>query len=205
MARAGLYITFNLVIIMSNELQTTNGRPLPTIEELNFDPETAFKNDRLNQLLNARPPDTWVKDHPLIKMKNDTGNYVPLKYIPIEKIEFLLIKIFQKYSVEIVSTGIMFQSVYVHVRLKVENPIDGTFMIQDGIGAANVQTDAGFSAADLSHIKSGAVMMALPSAESYAIKDAAEKFGRLFGKDLNRNSVLGDNAYNNIADRWQQK
>lgn len=189
---------------MSTDLQAHEWK-LPTIEELSCDPETAFKNDRFNQLLNARPPESWIKAHPLIKMKDDNGNYVPLKYIPIEKIEFLLIKIFQKYSVEIVSTGVMFQSVYVQVRLKVENPIDGTFMIHDGIGAANVQTDAGFSAADLSHIKSGAVMMALPSAESYAIKDAAEKFGRIFGKDLNRNGVLGDNSYNNISERWRKQ
>lgn len=188
---------------MSAEI-TKVDRPLPTIEELNYDPETAFKNDRLNQLLNVKPPESWLKSHPYINVKNDEGKNVPLKYIPIEKIEFLLTKIFQRWSVEIVSTGVMFQSVYVHVRLKVENPIDGTFIVQDGIGAANVQTDAGKSAADLQHIKSSAVMMALPSAESYAIKDAAEKFGRIFGKDLNRNNILGDNAYNQIADRWQK-
>lgn len=191
---------------MSTELSTPGNveKKLPTIEELNFDPETAFKNDRLNQLLNVKPPDSWLKPHPYVNVKNDEGKTVPLKYIPIEKIEFLLTKIFQRWSVEVVSTGVMFQSVYVHVRLKVENPIDGTFIIQDGLGAANVQTDAGKSAADLQHIKASAVMMALPSAESYAIKDAAEKFGRIFGKDLNRNSVLGDNVYNQIADRWKK-
>ena len=32
----------------------------------------------------------------------------------------------------------------------------------------------------------GSVMKAAPAAESYAIKDAAEKIGKLFGKDLNR-------------------
>jgi len=34
-------------------------------------------------------------------------------------------------------------------------------------------------------------MTGLPAAESFAIKDAAEKIGRLFGKDLNRKDVAG--------------
>jgi len=179
-------------------------KKLPTLEELQHDTEVAFKNDQLNYLLNQKPPDTWLKPHPFINVKNDQGKSVPLQFIPIEKVEFLLTKIFQRWSVEIISCGVLFQSVYVHVRLKVINPLNGEEISQDGVGAAPIQTDAGASAADLSKIKNGAVMMALPSAESYAIKDAAEKFGRIFGKDLNRNNVIGDNAYTNIAERWMK-
>lgn len=190
---------------MSTDLSTTNDKPkLPSLEELQHDTEVAFKNDQLNSLLNAKPPDTWLKPHPFVNVKDDNGKSVPLRYMPIEKTEFLLTKIFQRWKVEVISTGVMFQSVYVHVRLTVRNPLDGTEMSHDGLGAANVQTDAGASAADLSKIKNSAVMMALPSAESYAIKDAAEKFGRIFGKDLNRNNVIGDNAYTQIAERWMK-
>jgi hypothetical protein len=32
--------------------------------------------------------------------------------------------------------------------------------------------------------------MALPSAKSYAIKDAAEHFGAIFGRDLNRKDII---------------
>jgi hypothetical protein len=53
-----------------------------------------------------------------------------------------------------------------------------------------VQTDAGKSAADLGAIKASAVQMALPSAKSYAIKDAAEHFGAIFGRDLNRKDII---------------
>ena len=35
-------------------------------------------------------------------------------------------------------------------------------------------------------MSSGAIQMWAPSAESFAIKDAAEKLGKIFGKDLNR-------------------
>lgn len=183
------------------EVQLTK---LPSLEELSADHETAFKNDQLNMLLNQEPPASWLKAHPTINVKDDSGNTVALKYLPVEKVEFLLTKIFQRWSVEIVASGALFNSVYVHVRLKVENPLDGTYIIQDGIGASPVQVDKGFSASDLAKIKSGAVMMALPSAESYALKDAAEKLGRIFGKDLNRNNIIGTNSYNQLADRWKK-
>lgn len=44
--------------------------------------------------------------------------------------------------------------------------------------------------------------MALPGAESYAIKDAAEKIGRVFGKDLNRKELM---AYENLSGRYEPK
>ena len=47
-----------------------------------------------------------------------------------------------------------------------------------------------------------AVKMALPGAESYAIKDAAEKIGRVFGKDLNRKELM---AYENLSGRYESK
>lgn len=178
---------------------------LPTIEDLSQDTELAFRNDQLNLLLNQSPPVSWLKEHPTAKVKNDRGDNVPSRYIPIEKIEFLLTKIFSRWSVEVVSYCQLFQSVAVHVKLKVENPVDGTYIIMDGLGAAPIQTDAGASAADLSKIKSAAVMMALPSAESYAIKDAAEKLGKLFGKDLNRRDVLSSEVYMKNVTRWNKK
>ena len=59
-------------------------------------------------------------------------------------------------------------------------------LFQDGVGAAPLQTDKGAGAVDFNAIKSDAVMKAAPAAESYAVKDAAEKIGKLFGKDMNR-------------------
>jgi hypothetical protein len=74
--------------------------------------------------------------------------------------------------------------------LHVQNPLTNEWTFQDGVGAMNVQTDAGKSAADLGAIKAAAVQMALPSAKSYAIKDAAEHFGAIFGRDLNRKDII---------------
>jgi len=174
---------------------------LPTLAELHYDVDKALKNDKLNLLLNQPPHEKWIKNHPLAKTKNDKGEEVAARYIPIDKIEFMLTRIFQEWHPEILREGIMFNSVYVAVRLHLKNPVNGQWFFHDGIGAKSVQTDKGYSAADLGHIKDAAVMMALPSAKSYAIKDAAEHLGILFGRDLNRrNGVKFSGGY-----EYQQK
>lgn len=156
-------------------------KELPKLDELNHDIEQAFKNDQLNLLLNQDVPAKWVKDHPFAKN---------VKYLPIEKVEFLLTRIFQEWKVEIVSEGSLFQSVYCKVRLHYKNPVTGEWQFHDGVGAVDVQTEKGASAADLSKIVNGAIMKGLPAAKSYAIKDAAEHLGKLFGRDLNRKDTI---------------
>lgn len=154
---------------------------LPKLEDLHHDLQEAFKTDQLNLLLNQPVPAKWVKQHPFAKNVN---------YIPIDKVEFLLTKIFGEWKVEILAEGALFQSVYVKVRLHYKNPLNGEWSFHDGLGAVGVQTDAGKPASDLGAIKQDAIMKALPAAESYAIKDAAEKLGVLFGKDLNRRDTM---------------
>jgi hypothetical protein len=57
---------------------------------------------------------------------------------------------------------------------------------QDGIGAAPIQTEKNAGAMDWDKVRTDSVMKAAPAAETYAVKDAAEKIGNLFGKDMNR-------------------
>lgn len=169
---------------------------IPSLKELHDDPATAFKNDQLNLLLNQPAHNKWIKNHPLATVVNDKGETVKSRYIPIDKIEFLLTRIFQKWKVEVLREGVMFNSIYVTVRLWYMNPITQEWEFHDGVGAKSVQTDKGFSAADLSHIKDAGVQMALPAAVSYAIKDAAEHLGSLFGRDLNRkDNIMFSGAY----------
>jgi hypothetical protein len=158
---------------------------LPKLEDLHHDIQQAFKNDGLNLLLNQEPRPEWLKKHPTVTKKVN-GQYVPSEYLPIEKVEFLLTKIFQEWRVEVLHYQALFQSVSVSVRLHYKNPVTGEWSFHDGVGAAPVQVDQGSSAADLSKIKSGAIQMGLPAAKSYAIKDAAEHLGKLFGRDVNR-------------------
>lgn len=156
-------------------------KQLPTLQDLHHEAEAAFKNDQLNLLLNQPVPEKWIKQHPFAKN---------VTYLPIDKIEFLLTRIFQQWKVEVLSFSALFNSVAVHVRLHYLNPVDGNWYHHDGLGAVGVQTDAGKPASDLGAIKQDAIMKALPAAESFAVKDAAEKLGVLFGKNLNRKDTI---------------
>lgn len=154
---------------------------IPKIQDLYEDVESAKSNDALMVLLNQPPKESWVKIHPYI------AGY---KYLPINKVEFLLKKIFKKYRIEILREGTSFNGVYVVVRVHYLNPITNEFDYHDGIGAKELQVKKGASAADLSSINSGALAMAFPIAKTVAIKDACDHFGRLFGADLNRKDLI---------------
>jgi len=163
---------------------------LPQLSDLHHDLDTAFKNDQYKLLVNQPPHNSWIKKHPMAKTKNDQGNEVPATYIPIDKVEFLLDRIFQDWKCEVLREGTMFNSVYVTIRLHYKHPISGEWMFHDGVGAKDMQKDANSGGLNIENIKAAAVMMALPSAKSYAIKDAAEHIGKLFGKDLNRSHTI---------------
>lgn len=155
---------------------------LPKIQDLfaeNY--AEAYKSDQLNLLLNQEPKKEWIKTHPFI------ANY---KYVPIDKIEFLLKKIFKKYRIEITGQGTAFNGVWVTVRVHYLNPITMEMDWHDGIGACQLQTKQGASAADLGNINNGALSMAFPIAKTVAIKDACDHFGKLFGADLNRKDTI---------------
>lgn len=161
------------------------------------------KIDNFLQVLNLDPNPAWVKEHPTAR---------GVKYLPVDKVELLLTKIFQHWRLEVLREGQMLNSIYCTVRLHYKNPVTDEWEFQDGVGAAPIQTDAGKSAADMAAIKNDAIMKALPSAESYALKDAAEKLGRVFGKDLNRKDTLGftpsyktdEDSPTSILDKFKQ-
>lgn len=162
---------------------------LPTLQELQADPNEAFKADQFNWLMNQEPPANWVALHPLVKVKNSLNQMVPMPYLPIDKVEYLMTKIFKKWYVEILTVQALFNAVVVTVRVHYCHP-DGDFRHVDGVGASGVQTDKDAKASDLASIKLAAVQMAAPSAESYAIKDACEKLGKIFGRDLSRRNTI---------------
>lgn len=156
---------------------------LPSLKELHHDVQQAFEHDQLNLLLNQPPHKDWLKKFPA-----EMG--IKGEYLPIDKIQFLLTRIFQQWRVEVINYSVLFQSVAVHVRLHYTNPLTGQWQSTDGVGGCPVQTNAGKSAADLAEIKTRAVQMALPIAKTAAIKDAAEELGTLFGRDLNRKDTV---------------
>jgi hypothetical protein len=184
---------------MENKLQK---RDLPTIEQLYKENDKVIlaQSNNLNKLMNNPPLDKWLKKHPIAKKKVN-GVQVPIDYIPIERVEWLLTSIFINWYSEVKEVQLIAHSICVTVRLFYQSPITGEMIWQDGVGACPLQTDSGASASDWSKIKSSSVQIAAPAAESYAIKDAAEKIGRIFGKDLNRADQIG---YDNLDVKFKE-
>lgn len=177
----------------TNALQKANAEfRLPTLAEVYADTslQPIQKDNAFQVLINQEPSPSWIKDHPIAKVEVLDGNgkkvKVPAKYIPIERIEWLLINIFLKYKVRIKTTQLIANSICITVRVYYYDHIAHEWHWQDGVGAAPLQVDSGSGAADITKMKSSAVQMAAPAAKSYAVKDACEQIGRLFGKDLNR-------------------
>lgn len=196
---------------MDKELATkTQALPaeykIPTIAEIYAAGEEMpmLQKDSLIQvLLNQPPPAAWIKEHPFVKKDvviNGTKQKAPLQYIPIERIEWLLTNIFVRFEVKIKWTKLIANSVEVCVRLKVYDHVMRRWIKHDGVGAAPLQTDAQAGAVEFDKIKSNAVQIALPAAESYAVKDAAEKLGKIFGKDLNRATEI---SYDSLGKKYE--
>lgn len=169
---------------------------LPTLQDLFSEAvEVAGKSEALNAILGANPPDKWIKVHPYI------DNH---RYIPIDKVEYLLRKIFKTYKIEVLREGTSFNGVYVVVRVHYYNPATEEMEFHDGIGACQLQTKKGTSPADLLNINNGAISMAFPIAKTLAIKDACDHFGKVFGCDLNRKDTLQFTPDNEMIDRYQK-
>ena len=154
---------------------------LPKIQDLYNDKVSTQKNDAFVMLMNQPPQVKWVKEHPFIK------NY---KYLPIERIEYLLKTIFKNYRIEVTGQGTAFNGVWVTVRVHYLHPVSGLWEFHDGIGASQLQTAKGTSCTDMININNGAISMAFPVAKTIAIKDACDHFGKLFGSDLNRKDLI---------------
>lgn len=168
---------------------------IPTLAELTSDVAVAFKQDQFNLLLNQQPPAEWVKEHPYIK---------GYKYVPIDKVEHLLRKIFKRTRIEITGQGQSFNGVWVSVRVHFLHPVTNEWDYNDGIGATQLQTAKGTSPADLNNINNGALSMAFPIAKTLAVKDACDHFGSLFGASLNRKDVVEFKTDKNLVMDWDE-
>lgn len=141
--------------------------------------EQAIPLEQLNIILATPPPESWVKVHP-----NIPGH----RYLPIDKVEYLLRACFKKFKIEVKESKQLLNAISVTVRVHYLNPAINEMMFHDGLGAWDLQTKAksGTLQMDMSNLNRGAVPMALGIAKSVAIKDACDHFGTLFGANLNR-------------------
>ena len=166
-------------------------KQLPSIQELYSDKPEKEKENNLNVILNQPPKKEWIKQHPQNKS---------VQYIPVERIEYLLTRIYQKWCTEVKEIKLIGNSVNAIVRLWVRNPLTGEWEYQEGTGAQPLQTEKDVGATDFNKLKTNAVQLASPSAVSYAEKNAAARLGKIFGKDLNREDI----NYNSLMNRFEK-
>jgi len=165
---------------------------LPKIQDLYQNKELAVKQSEFAILCNQEPHPQWVKKHPLY------GN----NYIPIEIQEWLMTMIFTRWWVEILDIKQILNGAVVTVRVYAVDPTTGETIHQDGAGAHSFQLNKGAKATDFNELKNESVMLAVPIAESRAFSDAVDKFGKLFGKDLNRKNGMN---YDKLADKFNKE
>lgn len=152
---------------------------LPTIQDIVKDDELSLKQNKFMVLMNQPPPEKWVQEHPITHQK----------YLPVERVEWLMSRVFTKWKPEVRSVQLLGNSIVIVLRVHYIDPITGEWEWVEGVGGAPLQTNKGSGAADFSNLKSSSVQMAAPAAKSYAFKDACECLGRIFGKDLNRRDI----------------
>lgn len=171
-------------------------RELPKLSDLIEDTELSLKENAFLVLVNQEPPSAWLAEHPMIK---------GYKYLPVQRVEWLMTRIFGTWKVIVKDTKILANSVCVTITVTVTNPVTGEQESQDGVGACPIQTDKGSGAMDWNAAKADGVMKALPAARSYAFKDACENWGKIFGKDLGRKDAIGyDSLLKEKTDIFEQ-
>ena len=80
------------------------------------------------------------------------------------------------------------------VKLKAKLPQSDEYLVSDGVGFAEFQTQKGAAPTDFTKLMQSAGVMAVPRARAEAIKNAAKSFGNLFGRNLTRED-----------DQWEQE
>lgn len=193
---------------MSTELEKY--KP-PTLAELVADKEMMFANDSLNVILNTPVPKSWIKEHPFAKIKvgafnpdgtpqlsTQTGKQltkeIQLPYVPVKRVMHTAKRIYGTVEWSIKSAFQCLNAFVVTGTITITNPVTGLKESNDGIGAAMIQMDAGATQGDLTAIKPVAIQLAAPAAESYAKKNAMEKFGAIFGGNIYDVDGIGNEA-----------
>jgi len=150
------------------------------ISTIVFTDDHAKDEKKFLQFVNQDPFQSWIREM----------NGIP--YIPIGILETLMQKVFGKVRYEVKDFKIIANSICVCVRVHYWNAARSDWDFQDGLGAIPIQISktSGAGATDFANMNSKAIQLGLPAAESFAMKDAIEKIGRLFGRDISRKDAM---------------
>jgi len=131
-------------------------------ERIFYKTSNPIPTNQLETVLSWSPKQEWVE-----KLEELNG----YRYIPIDKIEWLLTRLFTKYSLKI--THVVSDDKRCIVAVELSYLIGDTWHIRAGVGCCDVSGQ---------HTSA----TAFPTAKSIAVRDAAEMIGNIFGANLNR-------------------
>lgn len=147
----------------------------------------------------------WLNLHPSkddIKQNKFADNS---EYIPIGIIENKLDETYSGlWSVVGVKTERIDNSIVVQLQLRVYHPVAKCWLTRYGVGAVPVQLNKGEKILSPESIKSDAYKKGVGAAKSYALRNAAQSLGVIFGRNLNRADVDEYEPLTEQANRYSE-
>ena len=145
--------------------------------------------DHFTERINASPPDKEVR------INKHAGNS---KYLPISNVQMKLDEHFLGiWSWEVNDVKVIANEVLVWGHLKVFHPIANVWITRAGTGAAMIQQRSKAEVNDINAKIKNTLGKDFPHAEVEALKNAARKLGKAFGRDLNRDFA---DEYTSVGD-----
>lgn len=134
--------------------------------------------DRFTARLNEMPPQAEVKANPA------AGNswYLPVSFVQMKLDEIFL----GLWSWEVKSVQVVANEILVHGELRVFHPIAKAWITRSGTGATMIMQVKDAPVMDITSKIKNTLGKDFPHAEAEALKSAAKKLGKAFGRDLNR-------------------
>ena len=156
-----------------------------------------MENDWNKKYIHKPTPKRWIAK------RNMAGKGQAEKwhfYVPIEATQEILTYLFGSYKTKVVSTQLMVNAVIASVEVTVIHPASGREWKVAGSGAGIIQVRGGANALEISSINPVAMELASGKALSYAVHNAAKRYGRIFGGYLGRNEDQQSAVYDTFID-----
>lgn len=146
----------------------------------------------INSKLNAEPPKKLVKTRN-VGTKNKPKEY---RYVPIGAAEEILDDIFEGgWQLTDFKWEVIANEVVGTITLSVFHQGFGTWISRTGTGAAIIRQTSGAKVTDIEAKYTNALVADFPHLEAQCINSAVRKFGKIFGRYLNRTATGIEEGY----------
>lgn len=181
-------------------------RPQPVIVDSVFKEKLRL----FNEAINAEPDANQVKDHPWLKsdQKDEEGNELPVKYVPIEIVEEKLNYFFNGlWSTTKFKYSVIVNELVGDLELSIYHPEAGIWLTRAGAGGVIIQQRVEWETyqdgsvtkkrrkehdfLDINRKVANTLTKDMGHLKTECIKNAAKSFGKSFGSGLNRGTENG--------------